>query len=109
MEELYLHLRQEQDARVQRANSAPLPTCCEFHGHELGCREGKDCPEGRISFAGDEPTSWDWFYDWCADMGCGAKTLLWWMLGAVVVSVVLYLVVKGLTPHWAVVVAKMGV
>jgi len=42
----------EQDARVTRANSAPigLPTCCEHHGFfgPEGCREGKDCPDGRV-------------------------------------------------------------
>jgi hypothetical protein len=85
MEELYLHLRQEQDARVQRANSAPLPTCCEANGYGIeGCKQGELCPEGRVEFADGE------FYEFMCDMAAAGRTV------ALVLAVVLVCVFAAL-------------
>jgi hypothetical protein len=86
MEELYLHLRQEQDARVQRANSAPLPTCCESNGYTgiEGCKQGELCPEGRVEFADGE------LYEFLEDMAVAARTV------ALVLAVVLVCVFAAL-------------
>ena len=65
-----------------------------------------------ISFAGPEPTSADWFFDWVGDMASAGKLVLICLLVVVACGLAAYLVGVGIgaiEPYWPLVVAALGV
>jgi len=65
-----------------------------------------------IQFAGPEPTSADWLFDWMGDMAAAGRIVLIWLLVVVACGLAAYLIAAGIDaiePHWAVAVAMLGV
>ena len=66
----------------------------------------------RIEFAGHEPTSWQWFCAWLADMASAGKLVLACVLFVAVVALAAWFVssaIDAVSPYWPVAVAALGV
>jgi hypothetical protein len=108
---LYVTLRDEQQARLARAMKAPISACTS----DACGQDSRRCPTPEachlpVQFTGPEPSA-DEFFDWMGDLAAAAKTLLWWLLVIVVGFIAAYLVgagINALTHHWPAVVAALS-